>query len=122
MRGPLSTLVADVFMDELETFFVESSSFASYIRFWARYVDDGLCIWMGPHSLLQDFLQALNNYDPSLKFPLEIGGERINHLDFTISLTEQRNILRTNFHVYRKATFSGVSIHARSIRYACSGT
>ena len=122
MGGPLSALVADIFKDELETFFVESSSYAraTHIRFWARYVDDVLCIWMGPHSVLQDFLQALNNYDPSLKFTLEMGGERINFLDLIISLMEQQNILRASFQVYRKVNFSGVSIHADSYHPKCS--
>ena len=100
VRGPLSALVAYIFMDELETFFFESSTYATHIRFWARYVDDVLCVWMGPHSVLQDLLQALNNYDPSLKFTLEIEGERINYLDYIIFLTKQQNILRASFQVY----------------------
>lgn len=47
MGNPLSPLVADVYMDDLEQQL--SANFPEpNILFWKRYVDDVLCVWDGP--------------------------------------------------------------------------
>mgnify|MGYP001003661998 CR=1 FL=1 len=47
MGKTLSSIVTNVFMDDLESHFLNSDALSSNIRFWARYVDDVICIWYG---------------------------------------------------------------------------
>ena len=101
MGGPLSMLVADIFMDRLETDILGDGGVSQYIRFWARSVDI-ICIWRGPDVEFRNFLGVLNGYDAEIKFTAEIGGNRIDFLDLSISLVEHLNILRANFGIYRK--------------------
>lgn len=98
----LSLLVADIFMDELEKSILWSSSHAHHVRYWARYVDDILCVWYGSESSLQLFLQELNAYDPEIQFTLEIGGAHLDFFYLSIKLAENLNVLQPKFSVYRK--------------------
>ena len=115
MGDPLSMLMADVFMDNLESEILCSSPHASYVRFWKRYVDDIICIFNGSLSDAQSLLEDLNRFDPGFEFTLEVGGNRLNYLDLSISLVEEDNILRTNFSIFRKSSYTGVSIHGSSL-------
>jgi len=115
MGGPLSMLMADVFMDSLETELLLSSPNTPNIRFWRRYVDDVICVWAGNEPDAQSLLDDLNNFDPGFDFTLEFGGQSLNYLDLHISLIEQHNILRTSVGIYRKSSYTGVSIHASSL-------
>ena len=48
MGAPLSMLVADIFMDHLKSSILTSQdSSISNILFYARYVDDVICVWNG---------------------------------------------------------------------------
>ena len=115
MGGPLSSLVADIFMDDLETRFLSSEPLSPHIRHWSRYVDDVLCVWHGSRTDLKLCLDRLNTICPSLQFTLEIGGQQINFLDLTISLKEYQNVLSPSFNIFRKSTFTGVAIHSSSL-------
>ena len=115
MGAPLSSLVADILMDAQEQHFLNSDRLSPHIRFWTRYVDDVLCIWHGSLNDLQLCLNHLNMIQPTLKFTMEVGGQRINYLDLTISLEENNNILSPKFSIYRKPTFTGVSIPSSSL-------
>ena len=114
MRGPLSAMVADIFIDHLESAVLESSPHASHLRHWARYVDDIFGIWHGPEASLHLLLQELDGFDPDIKFTLQIGKVNINFLDINVSFIEDKNFLRPKFNIYRKETYTGVSIHADS--------
>ena len=46
---------------------------------------------------------------------MEIEGDKINFLDLTITLNQHQNVIKQSFGVYRKPTYSGVSIHANSL-------
>ena len=61
--GPLSMLVAEVFVDHLETAILRSSPYSKFIHFWARYMDHILCVWTGNVHDIQPFLHELNNFD-----------------------------------------------------------
>lgn len=124
MGGPLSSLVAEVFMDRLENDIFtpdhpQFSVFARDIYQWYRYVDDILCIWTGSEAALQAFHEALNLYHPKLKFSLEKGGDSINYLDLSISLEASltTNLLNLNFDIFRKSTYTGQSIHGDSMHH-----
>lgn len=115
MGGPLSMLLADVFLDHLENEILKTSTRNRFIHQWVRYVDGILCIWTGPEPEIHSFLQVLNDFETSIKFTLELGGLAINYLDLRIELVDHNNLLTPSFGIYRKATFTGVSIHADSL-------
>ena len=115
MGGPLSSLVADLFMDAQEQLFLNFDPLSSQVRYWARYMDDVLCVWHGSLPDLHTCLNHLNAIHPSLLFTMEVGGSKLNYLDLTISLEEHNNVLTPSFSIYRKPTYSGVSIHSSSL-------
>ena len=100
MGGPLSPLVAEIFMTHLEETILHSHSLATHVRSWYRYVDDVLCIWRGPRSDLEVFLEHLNRFHPAISFTMDIGGEKISYLDLNIKLEEQDIVLKTSFSIY----------------------
>jgi Fic family protein len=94
MGSPISPLMAEIFMDlfEEQLFTPDQPSphpLLQKILYWHRYVDDVLCAWTGSINQLHEFLELLNNRYPSIRFTMEIGGNRINFLDLTISINEQ---------------------------------
>ena len=119
MGGPLSMLLAAVFIDHLETEILRGSPHNNFAYFWARYVDDILCIWTGSAQAIQLFLHELNEFDPGINFSLEFGDQSINFLDLGIELKELYNLLTPVFRIYRKDTFTGVSIHSESLHPGC---
>ena len=100
MGSPLSPILADIVMDDLEVHCLESLNFK--ISTFLRYVDDIFAII--PRSKINEVLNAFNNYHPRLKFTFEIeNNNAINFLDTTVIRNDERLI--TNW--YRKPTFSG---------------
>lgn len=117
MGNPLSPLVADVFMDGFEAHAFQNSPQMVDVLFWARYVDDIICIYNCNATCLQAFLDTLNSYHPNIKFTLEVGGNNINFLDLSISLvsTSSNSKRKTfQFNVYRKPTFTDTTIDGNS--------
>ncbi|XP_071639978.1 uncharacterized protein [Temnothorax longispinosus] len=100
MGSPLSPILADVVMEDLETHCLAMLNFS--LSFFRRYVDDVIAVI--PKDKIGDVLDAFNNYHPRLKFTheLEVNGA-IPFLDTLI--IKNGNRLLTNWH--RKPTFSG---------------
>ena len=122
MGGPLSSVVADVLMDTLEWWVLEHWAKPDTIILWYRFVDDIFCVWRGSDSELDLFHEFLHFYDDSIKFTLEIGGASINYLDLTVSLSPDDlndGCLTPIFSVYRKPTYTGLSIHSNSWHPSC---
>lgn len=115
MGGPLSSLVADVYMDNLETKILSDDNGAAHVLYYKRYVDDILCIWDGPDVALQQFLDSMNNHHPSVTFTLEMGNHTLGFLDLRLQLTPAEAGLSVEFSIYRKTTFSGISISNDSL-------
>ena len=82
MGSPLSPVIADLVMRRLETVFLMSLNLD--ILFYYRYVDD-ICTAVSS-SKIDILLQQFNSFYPQLQFTTEIGGEKINFLDITISI------------------------------------
>jgi len=81
--SPLGSLISEVFMEKFELqLFQSSHPLLRHVGVWRRYVDDILCVWHGPGELIEQFLSLLNSFFPSIKFTVEIGGAKINFLDF----------------------------------------
>ena len=81
MGSPLSPILADMVMDDLETDCLERLSFKTSLFY--RYVDDILAII--PARGVDEILSSFNNYHPRLKFTHEIENDNaINFLNTTV--------------------------------------
>ncbi|XP_071580435.1 uncharacterized protein [Temnothorax nylanderi] len=100
MGSPLSPILADIVMDDLETHCISRLNFE--IRVFLRYVDDIFAIV--PRNAVKTLLDVFNNYHPRLRFTFEaeVDGS-IPFLDTLVIRDGDRLI--TNW--YRKPTFSG---------------
>lgn len=99
MGSPLSPILADVVMQDLEQSSINSLSFQPPL--YVRYVDD--IALMAPSDQFHSVLQCFNSYHSRLQFTMEIGGNTLNFLDITI--IKNNNILIHDW--YHKPTFSG---------------
>lgn len=119
MGGLLSSLVADVFMDQLKTEILTLNHHSRNIHFQARHVDDISCVWRGPDHEFQTFLRALNGYLPSINFTMEVDGHTWNYSDLIISSEEHADVLHSSFCIYHQSTFSRTSIHGTLYHPRC---
>ncbi|XP_065832000.1 uncharacterized protein [Oscarella lobularis] len=72
---------ANLFMNDLETKFLETRSPNRKPSMWKRYIDDIWCIWPHPREDLEVFLKELNSFDQDLKFTWDISDTEANYLD-----------------------------------------
>lgn len=100
MGSPLSPVVANLVMEDLEKSALNSLQFLPI--FYKRYVDDIItCI---PHDKIDDILNAFNSYHPRLQFTTETqNNNKLAFLD--IEFCNSNDILITNW--YHKETWSG---------------
>jgi len=106
MGSPLSPIIADIVMQDLENNVLNSVDFP--IPIFYRYVDDILLAV--PVEKIDFILNKFNSFHPRLQFTLERGGDRINFLDTTIIL--EKNRIKMDW--YHKPTFSGRFLNYRS--------
>jgi len=100
MGSPLSPILADVVMDDLESQRISKLDFE--IHTYYRYVDDIFLII--PNTKIEVLLKIFNDYHPRLKFTHEL--EKNNTLSFLSALViRESGELLTNW--YRKPTFLG---------------
>ncbi|KAK5647251.1 hypothetical protein RI129_002143 [Pyrocoelia pectoralis] len=118
MGSPISSLLANVYIDHLETKITCLPEY-SQVALWVRYVDDILCLWTGTQQQLLDFFDKINNLS-NIKFTMETEqNNSLNYLDLT--LTRDNNTIQYN--IYRKPTTTDVIIpyqshHAPQIKNA----
>ncbi|XP_071632808.1 uncharacterized protein [Temnothorax longispinosus] len=100
MGSPLSPILTDMVMEDLETHCLSLLDFD--VRIYLRYVDDVFTIV--PKRAINALLEAFNGYHPRLRFTYEI--ETDDSLPFldTIVIRDGDELI-TNW--YRKPTFSG---------------
>ena len=96
MGCPVSAVIANLYMESFEEQAITISSYEP--RIWKRYVDDTFTIL--DRENVDDFLQHLNNQQPSIHFTMET--EKNNKLAFldTAVLREPDGRLTTS--VYRR--------------------
>jgi len=99
MGSPLSPIIADLVMQDLEEGVFETFDFD--IPFYYRYVDD--LVMAVPTCKIDWVVNAFNSVHPKIQFTVEIGHNRINFLDTTI-INRNKKIIFDWFH---KPTFSG---------------
>jgi hypothetical protein len=107
MGSPLGPTFANIFLNVLETEFLDNAPLNIRPAFYNRYVDDTLC---GFQSIEQarSFLNFINNAHPNIKFTMETEIDNtINFLD--ISISRSNNKFHTN--VFRKKCFTGQGLN-----------
>lgn len=107
MGSPLSPILAEIYMNEFENNYLNSSKYKNYIKHWVRYVDDILIIWEGGMEYIEDFVKEVNSVNPMVQFKEEIGGKELCYLDLHIKITQSNKI---EFDIFRKATYTDVII------------
>jgi len=101
MGSPLSPILADIVMDDLETHCL--SNLDCVVNTFYRYMDDIFLIIL--KTKLDSVLLSFNSYHPRLKFTCELECNNIlNFLNTSVIRTDS-GLLTTNW--YRKPTFSG---------------
>ena len=82
MGTKLAPAYANIFMGNLEHNFLSHAP--KKPSFYKRYIDDILILW--PHSQedLNNFLLAMNDFHPSIKFTSEFDMNKITFLDLNI--------------------------------------
>ena len=99
MGSLLSPIVANIFMEDLETQALEMSPHKP--RMWLRYVDDVFTIWPHGDCLLEIFYQHLNGQSASIQFTMVREREvKIAFLD--VQIERQGTVTQTS--VFRKKT------------------
>ena len=100
MGSPLSQILADIVLDDLETSCLKKLNFQ--LLFFKRYVDDFItCV---PITEINKVLQIFNSYHDRLKFTYELQNHgKISFLD--ILLIRKGNTIITDW--FQKPTFSG---------------
>lgn len=110
MGNPLSPLLAEIFMDNIESIISKHPLFKKFI-YWYRYVDDVLACFIGTERQLDQFLEFINNIHNNIKFTIEKEiNSSINFLDITIKKSENKH----DFSIYHKPTHTDTTIHNTS--------
>ncbi|XP_011882563.1 PREDICTED: uncharacterized protein LOC105570172 [Vollenhovia emeryi] len=112
MGSPLSPIIADITMQDLEIKALEALTFVP--PFYVRYVDD---IAMSvPSSQKTSTLETFNSLHSRIQFTLEEGTDKhLNFLDTTIIVRDDT----IEFDWYHKPTFSGRYLNFASSHPLC---
>ena len=100
MGSPLSPVIADIVVQDLES--VALNSIGMDLKFYFRYVDDILLV--SPKNQVDKILDTFNGINDRLQFTMEIEKDRnISFLDISIGVHNDTLILNW----YHKPTYSG---------------
>ncbi|XP_034950706.1 uncharacterized protein [Chelonus insularis] len=100
MGSPLSPIVAEIVMQDLENFCLSELDFPVY--FYTRYVDD-ILVFLPPNEV-EKILDIFNKYHDRLKFTIEREvDKKINFLELTLI----RSSNKIEFDWYQKPTATG---------------
>jgi hypothetical protein len=110
MGSPLSPIIANLFMEDLENNALNSSPFKP--KYWNRFVDDTFVIWPHGWDKLDEFVTHLNKQSDHIKFTIEV--ENNNSLPFLDVRVTKRPDGSLSHQVYRKKTHIEQYLHADS--------
>jgi len=100
MDSPLSSIISDLVMRDLEERALETLGFS--LPFYLRYVDDiAMAI---PFNSVKKILNIFNGLHPRLQFTVEIGGKLLNFLDVTIIRNKNCRIQLVSINVFWKVS------------------
>lgn len=110
MGNLLSPLSAELFMNNFELKIKEHPYFKLF-KFWYKYVDDVLALFLGTKRQLNTFLNFINSLHSKIGFTMEFEeNNKINFLDLTIK--KHQNKLK--FEIFHKPTHIDTVIHNSS--------
>lgn len=110
MGNPLSPLLAEIFMDFIESEIKKHPLFKKFL-YWHRYVDDIFTCFTGTDRQLNIFTDFINNIHNNIKFTIETEtNNSINFLDLTIKKQNNQHI----FSIFHKPTHPDTTIHNSS--------
>ena len=98
MGTKMAPSYANLFMSQLEDRLLSSAPNRPLV--WWRFIDDIFSIWCGDQDSLDEFIDHINSFHPTIKFTTEQSLTSVNFLDVTI--TKSPNGLVTD--VYSKPT------------------
>ena len=102
MGSSLSCLLANLFMESIETSAIQS--FRLSHCFWGRFMDVVVCIWKHRLESLDLFHKHLNSFDKIVKFTVEFEkSDKLPFLDNLLIISEFHLL----FSIYRKPTHIG---------------
>nr|XP_022909888.1 uncharacterized protein LOC111421016 [Onthophagus taurus] len=106
MGSPLSSLISDIFLNEMETKLIinkDNNPYFENIKFWKRYVDDILVIVnTKDNNTINKIHKYINSIHSKIQFTIEQEkNNEINYLDINIKRTQDNGFI---FNTYRKPT------------------
>ena len=87
---------AIIFMHYLETNFL--TNYPTPPKLWLRFIDDIFMIWKDREQQLRMFLEALNNYHPTIKFTHNMDKKEIAFLDSIVYRSATNRIYTRIYH------------------------
>lgn len=110
MGNPLSPLLAELFMDNLESK-IHNHKLSKNFLFWFRYVDDIFACFTGNVRQLNIFSNFINSLHNRIEFTLETEkNNSINFLDLTITRINNK----LDFSIFHKPSHTDITIHNNS--------
>ena len=112
---------ACIFMDQVESEFLKTQTYQQLV--WFRYIDDIFFIWTHGQDKLEQFLDDLNKFHPSIKFTHESSRKNVTFLDIDVKFLNGKiitdlHIKATDRHQYLHYTSSHPYHTKRSIVYS----
>ena len=84
---------ACIYMDEVETEFLQTQRFKPLVWLW--FIDDIFFIWAHGEKNLNNYMKDFNNFKSNLKFIFECDKNSINFLDLHYSSSHPDHIKRS---------------------------
>lgn len=110
MGSPISSTLADVFMSDLESKYLDQCPTSFKPLFYKRYVDDTFTCFSDPAHHLS-FHNYINSFHDNIKFTCELSNNHsLPFLDCNINYTNNN----FNSSIYRKPTFTGLGTNYHS--------
>ncbi|XP_036317861.1 uncharacterized protein LOC118732864 [Rhagoletis pomonella] len=108
MGNPTSAILMEVFMQSLEEKYMEHLTTNLGVSFYARYVDDIICIITGDKK--EQILDYLKEQHKNIAFTMDKEEKgKLNYLDLTIKINKTTN--RLEYEIYRNPTATDTVIH-----------
>jgi hypothetical protein len=107
MGSPISSILAEIFLQDLENKWYPNMINKRHIQYIGRYVDDVLSVYDSALATANAILRDHNDMHPNIKNNMEVEeNEYISFLDLNI----HRNLNKLDMGIYRKPTSTDVVI------------
>jgi hypothetical protein len=107
MGSPISSILAEIFLQDLESKWYPSMINTRHIQYIGRYVDDVLIVYDSARVTADAIVHDHNGMHPNIVYKMEI--EENEHVSF-LDLNIHRNPNKIDMGIYRKPTYTDVVI------------